>query len=45
MPAARSSQLHIIGDGTVIGTGSAVTKDVPARSLAVGNPARVIHSL
>lgn len=34
-----------IGDGAVIGAGSVVTKDVPARSLAVGNPARVIRSL
>ena len=34
-----------IGDGCVIGAGSVVTKDVPAYSLAVGNPARVIKSL
>lgn len=31
-----------IGDGAVIGAGSVVTKDVPARCVAVGNPARVI---
>lgn len=34
-----------IGDGCVIGAGSVVTKDVPAYSLAVGNPARVIRKL
>jgi maltose O-acetyltransferase len=34
-----------IGMGCVIGAGSVVTKDVPAYSLAVGNPARVIKSL
>lgn len=34
-----------IGDRTVIGAGSVVTKDIPADSLAVGNPARVIRKL
>ena len=34
-----------IGDHSVIGASSVVTKDVPARSVAVGNPARVIRSL
>lgn len=34
-----------IGDNAVIGAGSVVTKDVPADSVAVGNPARVIRSL
>ncbi|GGE00969.1 hypothetical protein GCM10011390_19770 [Aureimonas endophytica] len=33
-----------IGDGCVVGAGSVVTKDVPARSLVAGNPARVIRS-
>jgi acetyltransferase-like isoleucine patch superfamily enzyme len=32
-----------IGDGAVIGAGSVVTGDVPARSLAAGNPARVLR--
>jgi acetyltransferase-like isoleucine patch superfamily enzyme len=32
----------IIGDSSVIGAGSVVTKDVPANSIAVGNPARVV---
>lgn len=34
-----------IGDGAVIGAGSIVTKDVPEKSVAVGNPARVIRKL
>ena len=32
-----------IGDNSVIGTGSVVTKDIPDDSVAVGNPARVIR--
>lgn len=31
-----------IGDGSVIGAGSIVTKPIPAYSVAVGNPAKVI---
>lgn len=34
-----------IGDNSVIGAGSVVTKDIPPNSLAVGNPCRVIRSL
>ncbi|MFG3254669.1 sugar O-acetyltransferase [Streptomyces sp. NPDC048172] len=34
-----------IGDDTVVGAGSVVTKDLPAGVLAVGNPARVIREL
>ena len=34
-----------IGDGTVIGAGSVVTKDIPANSVAVGNPCRVIRRI
>ena len=34
-----------IGDNAVIAAGSVVTKDVPADSLAAGNPARVIRSI
>ena len=33
-----------IGEGTTIGAGSVVTRPIPARSIAVGNPARVIKS-
>ncbi|WP_156369758.1 DapH/DapD/GlmU-related protein [Arthrobacter sp. Leaf145] len=32
-----------IGEGSVIGAGSVVTKDVPSYSIAVGNPARVVR--
>ncbi len=31
-----------IGDRAVVGAGAVVTKDVPARQVAVGNPARVV---
>lgn len=34
-----------IGEHTVVGAGAVVTKDLPARVLAVGNPARVIRRL
>ncbi len=34
-----------IGANSVIGAGSVVTKDIPPRSLAVGNPCRVIRTL
>lgn len=34
-----------IGDGTVVGAGSVVTKSLPARVVAAGNPARVIREL
>lgn len=34
-----------IGKGTVVGAGSVVTKDLPANSLAVGNPCRVLREI
>ena len=34
-----------IGESCVIGAGSVVTRDIPARSLAVGSPARVVRTL
>ena len=34
-----------IGKGCVIGAGSVVTKNIPADSLAVGNPCRVIREI
>lgn len=34
-----------IGDSTVVGAGSVVTRDIPANVVAVGNPARVIKSI
>ena len=33
-----------IGDNCVIGAGSVVTRSIPPRSLAAGNPARVLRS-
>ncbi|GGZ93617.1 acyltransferase [Algibacter mikhailovii] len=33
-----------IGDNTIIGAGSVVTKNIPANSIAVGNPCKVIKS-
>lgn len=35
----------MIGANSVIGAGSVVTKDIPASTLAVGNPCKVIRSL
>lgn len=34
-----------IGDNTVIGAGSVVTRDVPANVVAAGNPCRVIRAI
>lgn len=33
-----------IGDGSIVATGSVVTKDVPLNSIVAGNPARLIKS-
>lgn len=33
-----------IGDGCIVGAGSVVTGDIPAGSIAAGNPARVIRT-
>ena len=34
-----------IGDNSIIGGGSVVTKDIPANVIAVGNPCKVIREL
>ena len=33
-----------IGDGCVVGAGAVVTKDLPAYSVAMGVPARIVRS-
>lgn len=39
------STIPSIGDNTVIGAGSVVTKDIPANVVAVGNPYRVLREI
>jgi acetyltransferase-like isoleucine patch superfamily enzyme len=34
-----------IGEGALVGAGAVVTHDVPARSLAIGIPAKIVRSL
>ncbi|WP_376715052.1 DapH/DapD/GlmU-related protein [Janibacter limosus] len=34
-----------IGDGAIVAAGAVVTKDVPADSIVVGAPARVVRSV
>ena len=34
-----------IGDGSVVAAGAVVTKDVPARTIVAGNPARVVKKI
>lgn len=34
-----------VGDNCVIGAGSVVTKDIPANSVAVGNPCKVVRKI
>lgn len=34
-----------IGDNSIVGAGSVVTKDIPANKIAVGNPAKVIKDI
>ena len=34
-----------IGDGSTVGAGSVVTRDVPSQCVVVGNPARIIKRI
>ena len=34
-----------IGDNSVVGAGSVVTKNIPANTVAVGSPARVVKTI
>lgn len=34
-----------IGEGAIVGVGSLVTKDIPAWTIAVGNPAKVVRNI
>ena len=35
----------VIGEHAIVGAGSVVTRDVPARAIVAGNPARVLRSV
>ena len=36
---------EVIGEKAMVGAGAVVTKDVPARAVVVGNPAKIVRYL
>jgi UDP-3-O-[3-hydroxymyristoyl] glucosamine N-acyltransferase LpxD len=44
-PNSCTHQKIVIGDGALVGLGAVVTKDVPARTVYAGNPAKKIRDL
>ena len=34
-----------VGEGSIVGSGSLVTKDIPSWSIAIGRPAKVVKSI
>ena len=42
---ARSNATLRIGDGSIVGAGSVVTKDIPPGEVWVGNPARKLRNV
>ena len=42
---AAAIVMATVGEASTVGAGAVVTKEIPPRVIAVGNPARVLRSL